>query len=70
MRGHLRRTQADFSKGDFSSPSYIHGEAMRGLVDLRAADPGEVTIACKNVAGGAEFSYRTTNATLVAALHA
>jgi len=70
VREHLRGIQAEFLKGDFSGPSYIHGNKMPGLAALKAAKPGRVAIAYKDVVGGAELTYRTADATLVAALHA
>nr|WP_311529233.1 hypothetical protein [uncultured Ralstonia sp.] len=40
VRGHLRAIQAQFLKGDFSGPTHIHGSAMPGLSELKAAKPG------------------------------
>lgn len=70
VRTHLHDIQAAFLKGDFSGPSHIHGEDMPGLTQLRAAKPGQVAIAYKDVKGGAELRYRTPDAKLVSALHA
>lgn len=69
VREHLRDIQAEFLKGDFSGPSYIHGDQMRGVAALKGATPGQVAIAYKDVIGGAELTYRTVDAKLVAALH-
>lgn len=69
VREHLRGIQAEFSKGDFSGPSYIHGDEMPGVAALKAATPGQIAIAYKDVVGGAELTYRTADAKLVAALH-
>jgi len=69
VREHLHGIRAEFLKGDFSGPSHIHGNEMPGLAELKAAKPGEVTIAYKDVVGGAELSYRTADAKLTAALH-
>lgn len=70
VRAHLHDIQADFLKGDFSGPSHIHGEEMPGLAQLKAAKPGQVSIAYEDVDGGAELTYRTSDAKLVSALHA
>ncbi len=70
VRAHLHDIQADFLKGDFSGPSHIHGEEMPGLAQLKAAKSGQVSIAYKDVDGGAELTYRTSDAKLVSALHA
>lgn len=69
VRAHLHDIQAEFLKGDFSGPSHIHGNEMPGLSDLKSAQPGQVTIDYKDVAGGAELTYRTADTKLVAALH-
>lgn len=70
VREHLHDIQTQFLKGDFSGPSHIHGNEMPGLADLKAVRPGQVAIDYKDVDGGAELSYRTADAKLVAALHA
>jgi hypothetical protein len=69
VREHLHDIQAQFLKGDFSGPEHIHGQQMPGLAELKAAKPGQVSIDYKNVTGGAELKYRTSNADLVVALH-
>lgn len=69
VREHLRDIQSQFLKGDFSGPSHIHGNEMPGLADLKAAKSGQVAIDYRNVNGGAELTYRTADAKLVAALH-
>ncbi len=70
VRAHLRDIESEFRKGDFSGPAHIHGNDMPGLAELKAARPGEIAIAYKDVPGGAQLTYRTANAKLVAALHA
>jgi hypothetical protein len=69
VRDHLRDIQKQFLKGDFSGPSHIHGTQMPGLVQLKAAAPGEIAIAYQDVDAGAELVYRTSNPKLVVALH-
>jgi len=69
VRDHLHDIQAQFLKGDFSGPSHIHGADMPGLAELQAAKPGQVRIDYKDVKAGAELTYRTADAKLVAALH-
>jgi hypothetical protein len=69
VRDHLRDIRIQFLKGDFSGPSHIHGTEMPGLADLKAAKPGQVAIDYKDVDAGAELTYRTADAKLVAALH-
>lgn len=69
VRGHLHEIRAQFLKGDYSGPSHIHGADMPGLAELQAAKPGQVSIDYKDVKAGAELTYRTADAKLVAALH-
>lgn len=69
VREHLHEIRHEFMKGDFSGPSHIHGNEMPGLAELKGAKPGQVAIGYKDVAGGAELTYRTADAKLVAALH-
>lgn len=69
IRQHLQEIQGQFSKGDFSAPAYIHGQDMPGLADLKAAKPGQLDIAYTDVDGGAQLTYKSKEADLVAALH-
>ena len=69
VRSHLHDIQKQFLAGDFSGPEHIHGKQMPGLAELEAAKPGQISIAYKDVLGGAELTYRTADARLVAALH-
>jgi hypothetical protein len=69
VRQHLRDIAAQFSRGDFSAPSHIHGDAMPGLAALKAAPPGAITIGYRDLPDGAELRYRSRDPALVAALH-
>lgn len=69
LRQHLREIKVQFGTGNFSGPTHIHGQDMPGLADLKAAKPGRIAIAYKNVKGGAELVYKTSDAKLVMALH-
>lgn len=68
-RLHLQEIRDQFLKGDFSGPTRIHGQDMPGLAELRAASPGQIVIAYKDIDKGAELSYATSNGSLVSALH-
>lgn len=70
IRAHLKELQAQFRHGDFSDPAKIHGRDMPGLAQLAAAKPGEMMITYKEVAHGAELTYRSRNPQLVAAIGA
>jgi hypothetical protein len=69
VREHLRDIQTQFMKGNFSGPTHIHGAEMPGLAELEAAKSGQIAIDYRDVSGGAELGYRTTDARLVLALH-
>ena len=69
VRKHLKDIQTQFTKGDFSGPSHIHGQDMPGLAQLQAAKPGQVKITYADVPGGAQVTYSTSAPELVAALH-
>jgi hypothetical protein len=69
IRQHLQDIQAQFLQGDFSGPTHIHGQAMPGLAELKAAKPGQIAIEYRDIKDGAELTYKTTDAKLVAALH-
>ena len=70
VRGHLHDLRARFLRGDFSAPAPIHGTDMPGLAELRSAKRGQIAIEYKDVEGGAELAYHTTDPKLVEALHA
>lgn len=69
IREHLKKIAAQFSKGDFSDPARIHGRAMPGLAELKAAQPDEIKIQYRKLKAGAEIIYMTQNPKLVVALH-
>lgn len=69
VRLHLQEIKQQFLKGDFSGPSHIHGKNMPGLEELRSAKQGQMAIGYQAVDGGAELTYRTSDAVTVAALH-
>ena len=69
VRQHLREIREQFLRGDFSGPAHIHGHDMPGLAGLQAARPGQVDIIYRDIEGGAELTYTTREAPLVAALH-
>lgn len=69
VRQHLQELHGQFLRGDFSGPQHIHGAGMPGLAALKAAAPGSLAIAYREIPDGAELTYRTQDARLVAALH-
>lgn len=69
VRAHLHEIQGRFQQRDFSAPARIHGNQMPGLAELQAAAPGAIAIAYRDVPDGAELTFGTKDARLVAALH-
>jgi len=69
IREHLQDIREQFLKGNFSSPSQIHGKDMPGLAALKVAKPGQIAIDYQNIEGGAQLTYQATDARLVSALH-
>ena len=69
VRTHLQEIKQQFLNGDFSGPSHIHGNDMPGLDELRSAKPGQIAIDYRNIDGGGELVYRTSDPVMVAALH-
>jgi hypothetical protein len=69
IREHLKEIAEQFSKGDFSGPTHIHGSDMPGLKKLKAAMPSEIKVQYREMQSGAEIVYATKNPELVFALH-
>jgi hypothetical protein len=69
VRQHLQEIRVRFLKGDFSGPTHIHGQDMPDLADLKAAKPGQVAITYKDIEGGAQLAFQTSDPALIAALH-
>ena len=69
VRQHLQQLRGQFLRGDFSGPEHIHGAGMPGLAALKAAAPGSMAIAYREIPDGAELVYRAQDPALVGALH-
>lgn len=69
VREHLKEIEGQFRQGDFSGPAHIHGDAMPGLPELKAAGPGAVQVAYREVPAGAELVYTSADPKLVEAIH-
>lgn len=68
-RAHLSEIAEQFSKGDFSGPTHIHGAEMPGLDALKQAKRGELGVQYAAIDGGGQVTYTTSNSKLVEALH-
>ena len=69
VREHLRELSQRFPRGDFAGPTHIHGAAMPGLAQLKAARPGTLAVEYRDIEGGAELTYRSAVPQLVHAVH-
>jgi hypothetical protein len=69
IREHLAKIADEFQRGDFSNPAKIHGDNMPGLDQLRQAKPGQINIAYKALANGAQIDYSTDVPVLIQSLH-
>jgi hypothetical protein len=69
VQRHLKDLQRQFLSGDFSGPAHLHGDAMPGLAELKAAAKGQLGIEFTEDPAGAELVYRTTDPALVQAIH-
>lgn len=69
VRLHVQEEADKFRQGDFSDPAAIHGETMPGLAALRAGT-GEIQVVYREVPGGAQLTYTSSDLALVEALHA
>ncbi|MEU4545038.1 hypothetical protein [Nonomuraea dietziae] len=69
IREHLTEEAAGFSRGDYGDPASIHGGEMPGLRDLEQGH-SRIDIRYTELPAGARITYATTDASLVAALHA
>lgn len=70
IREHMTAIARDFAAGNFGAPESIHGSDMPGLSVLRAAQPGELKVAYRDLPNGGEIVYRANEPRLVDALHA
>lgn len=69
IREHLREIADQFTTGNFTGPTHIHGASMPGLNELKNAKPGEVSINYQDLPGGGQIRYSTASVPLIAALH-
>ena len=66
---HLKEIADRFRRGDFSEPALVHGAAMPGLAELRAAKLGELKTRYHDVPSGAEVEYLSDNPKIIGGVH-
>lgn len=70
IREHLKKEAELFAQGIFSDPSYLHGEDMPGLQKIKqAGEEGHLEVTYQDIPSGGQISYRSTDLTVVIALH-
>jgi hypothetical protein len=67
IRAHVSAVAKAFSKGDFSSPIAIHGEAMPGLATLRTAGT-MLHVTYRELPNGSEVTYQSDDRVVVDAI--
>jgi hypothetical protein len=68
IRSHLRKEAQAFAHGNFSDPASIHGMTMPGLARLRAG-ARHIAVRYADTASGAMITYKTSDPTLISAIH-
>lgn len=68
VREHLYKIREEFSAGRFDDPATIHGANMPGVAAL-SSGAALLEITYREVVGGAELTYRTSDGPMIAALH-
>jgi hypothetical protein len=69
IRAHLQEITPQFSKGDFSTPQFVHGYAPDGVAQL-ARLKDAITYRYEQRDGGGRIRITTTSAEALAAVHA
>lgn len=70
IREHLKEEGERFARGDFSDPAYLHGEAMSGLSELKAAgEAGKLEVAYEPLPEGAQLTFESDDPAVIIALH-
>jgi hypothetical protein len=68
IRSHLRKEAQAFARGNFSDPASIHGTSMPGLARL-SAGARYIAVGYADTANGARITYKTSDPTLIKAIH-
>jgi hypothetical protein len=68
IRDHLAEISGEFSAGNFDDPSAVHGTGMPGLEQLTRS-AGRIEVLYRDVDGGGQITYRTSDDDLVRSLH-
>lgn len=69
IRAHLRSIAQAFSRGEFGTPAFVHGQAVPGA-EVMAARRGAIRYEYRDLPRGGEVRIVTEDAEAVAAVHA
>jgi len=69
IRMHLQMEVQNFSAGNFSDPTQLHGEDMPGVSTL-SQNFRKMTVTYRELPNGAAIDFQSTNAETIAAIHA
>ena len=68
IRQHLQHEAEAFGKGDFADPGHLHGDAMPGLSEVKAA-AGRIHVTYAPLPSGAQITFQTADLHTVTAIH-
>lgn len=68
VREHLKKIAKEFQAGNFSDPATIHGNVMPGLITLKN-NPTKFTVTYVELTYGAKIEFRSSDPTIITALH-
>ncbi|HEY4476583.1 MAG TPA: hypothetical protein VJB69_01165 [Candidatus Paceibacterota bacterium] len=69
IRMHLQMEVQNFSAGNFSDPTQLHGEDMPGVSTL-TQNFKKMTVTYRELSNGAAIDFQSTDAETIAAIHA
>ena len=69
IREHLSEISREFSQGNFSKPTQVHGKDMPGLAKLKTAKPDQIKIVYREFPDGAQINFSTELPQFIKAIH-
>lgn len=68
IRMHIQMEVQNFSQGNFSDPTGLHGESMAGLSVLKA-NSSKMKVTYSEIESGAKIDFETTDTETINAIH-
>lgn len=69
IREHLSEISSEFSQGDYTKPTQVHGKDMPGLARLKTAKPDQIKIVYRELPNGAQIKFSTKLPQFIKAIH-